>query len=996
MSLTSPGCFIASTHHETSEMSQAFGDGKFLYWNRFVDRVAAATRGALAILIVALILDCVPKEVLDTYFAYFTTFAPLIAANAGEATLGKIIENVFAITEISVLTTCATIIIFRFLEPPLSLGLTVACIGISAFSIAYPTHITLLGKKVGLSQIVITFISAHLKGKVDKVYLPLKSLASILVGTAAALVAYSIPAPRLGAIQVKRSANSAVRCLNELFKTVTSGFSTNDPSALYSVCVHTQALRKSATDAIEQLHSIKADLWWELRGCCSLPVLNNLIDGLSKLNLYICGMEYSLKSNFLLKSPPTLRETMTESLDLLGEESKNLLITATDVPLFPCFATQGSLEIEESREALVIFDETFLYARRMTYYSPDILKKPEKLTSKESASCILEGLRMRGQSAVKHISTDTHDISPSSREKFMARATTYFFLFNARLYMEQAMQLIDPYLKPLREQKTPGLKKWIPGLEQRMGFSGDSPQPGNVIQKDADSLSPNPSLSRTRSKEVICEECASIQAKKEVESGFAYRCSQSLKSLLLPQKKQIKFAIKISITLMLATLFGSLDLEGDSHQAWAASTVCYIIGYHRGGTFRLALERFQGTSIGAVFGYLAIRGSGDKGYIIIIVITVWTLLTNIIKHSKVYGYSGGCAGTTAVGMMLGDPAKESQKYAVEKITQTFIGVMSYMLVEVVVFPDQAKDLVKRQLIENLGGLKKAIMESVDMYNTKASVGCLECHQRRVDEIKSLEQELRKKLELQIHLHEEAASEPDLWWVPFPRDAYSRIVSVQGQMLDLLLFMVCCLQASAEDEYDEHMQTLLEPLQVSLTNLKDDVTATLDLLQELLNDPNKKHPNLLEKDFCCCKVSITFQTSDDLESSIRGTEQNGQVHPLRVLDNRRRTVGGTPLDSKSVIDNFEHVYETVFEDIIAESKKEGGRIVNNSIMLSISSLSFCLHALLKETVELEKAVYNLLQVEQPWNLLDFWDAYVPNRLWQRGNSQSLAPDSTKHQ
>lgn len=195
-----PGSRWLSKIDEFGEFSA--GDGKFLYWNGFVDKATAALRAALGILMIAAVVDYVPDHDLKVYCASFTTFAPMIAANAGESSLGKVLQNIVAVFETSVITMCVTMLVLRFIVPPFHLGVTVICIGVSSFAIAYPTRISVLGKKVGLAQIVITFVSAHLNPDLDVVHMPVKYLSSITVGSAAALVAYSFPAPRLGVVQV--------------------------------------------------------------------------------------------------------------------------------------------------------------------------------------------------------------------------------------------------------------------------------------------------------------------------------------------------------------------------------------------------------------------------------------------------------------------------------------------------------------------------------------------------------------------------------------------------------------------------------------------------------------------------------------------------------------------------------------------------------------------------------------------------------------------------
>jgi len=47
---------------------------------------------------------------------------------------------------------------------------------------------------------------------------------------------------------------------------------------------------------------------------------------------------------------------------------------------------------------------------------------------------------------------------------------------------------------------------------------------------------------------------------------------------------------------------------------------------------------------------------------------------------------------------------------------------------------------------------------------------------------------------------------------------------------------------------------------------------------------------------------------------------------------------------------------------------------NDFVISISSLAFCLENIMNESKEIEKAIHELLQWENPWSLIDLWEIY----------------------
>ncbi|KAL2650533.1 hypothetical protein R1flu_018661 [Riccia fluitans] len=447
---------------------------------------------------------------------------------------------------------------------------------------------------------------------------------------------------------------------------------------------------------------------------------------------------------------------------------------------------------------------------------------------------------------------------------------------------------------------------------------------------------------------------------------------------------------------MLAAVFGNFVLPNNIHSCWAPITVSFIIGNLQGGAFRLASLRIQGTVVGAIFGYLVVSELYTYKYLLPIILAVWVSLSDYIRYSKTHGYSGLVSSLTAAILMSSDyDGTDIKAFAMDRIAMTFIGVACFVLIEPTIFPERAVVLVREELLISLKRLRDCVAAIVAVYTTQ---GCVKCRTAAVNDMQKLEQELRTGLVAQSLLRDEAVLEPDLWFVPFPVGVYSRLITTQKRMLDLLFFMVCSLQASTQDWSDDHMQKLLKPLRSSLTALEDEVLLTVDTLYKLL-EKGASSWNLL------ARVTRVLRAFRGLFHCVRDVEKGaaqpgGRLPRLRrpmdvfepsrraarallALGHRRRSIGGTPMRLKTTMERFEQTFESVLHDVMTAHKNKleatvgEGHVLSNSVMLSISSLSFCLHSLLQETVDLEKGVWELLQAENPLSVLDFWDEFGPS-------------------
>lgn len=177
-------------------------DAESMYWMRFVNKVLVASRTGLACLIIGALITYVPTKALLSRMLAFTTYAPTIAISACDATLGRVMSNIWAIMQVALFVMIVTMIAFQIWPLPMPRAHMLAFIFFSSFLVTVSKRVNMTGKKVGLAQICMTFIAANLDPHLDVVMMPLRFMASIFVGATAALLALIFPYPQLATMEV--------------------------------------------------------------------------------------------------------------------------------------------------------------------------------------------------------------------------------------------------------------------------------------------------------------------------------------------------------------------------------------------------------------------------------------------------------------------------------------------------------------------------------------------------------------------------------------------------------------------------------------------------------------------------------------------------------------------------------------------------------------------------------------------------------------------------
>ncbi|BFI38620.1 hypothetical protein MPTK2_6g90350P [Marchantia polymorpha subsp. ruderalis] len=962
-----------------------------LYGKRFFQRMQVALRSGWACLFAGCVVQFGSPM---NHWLAIPFFSLVICLNIIDSSIGAVLRTSVSVVVGMLEAMTAGTLLYLILGTDMSLVLTIFCVFVCSFCVAYPTRLVgqEMARKVSLALIGIIFTGAYNGMNDGSLLFLVRLMCTTMFGVFCALLAVCIPVPGLAFWEVRDSAKSTVKGASKLYRTLTEAFCAKEVSKMSSIFLHAKFLAKTAAISLEDHNNKLGDAYWELRGLNIIPSLKRMTEGLNVLKLHMMGMCMALQSGLILQyMPGTMVVILKDNLKRLVDRSKQMLDLTVRLKKSKSALILKESLLELAKKDLNSFDHTLKEAREKSYYIK--LKDEDESLHKIITNANPEEQITAADKGVKNL--------------FQSMVPTYFFLFNLRLYYTETMQMLDCgevadpiqdigntsfHMPVLHHEVQDGLADTVQVVvtpvseeEAREPLKNPMHRAEHVVplgdEKDA-GLAADPqhaTFSRTLSNPITfkCMVCQRLK-KEQAAAGPQEDIADAPLTWLVKQgwkrfkREQALRAFKVSLAMSLAALAGCMYNE--AYAFWAMVSVAFIMQNQQGGSFRMANLRLQGTVLGSIYAYLMLNLMSKHPQLLLLALVPWVVLLSYLRFSKLFGASGVIAGLTAAIVMLGAEGGMSiQQLAVVRITQNFIGVLALILVETIIWPERAVILSRRELVLSLIDLRDCVKAVVAVYTGHH---CPEHRKLVVLDIKKLEGQIRARIADQTILQSEVVMEPELWSHPFPAEIYSKLLHIQSRMHDLLHFMVCSLHAATEECLSEQIRKLVGPLQTSLVALEDEVLSSLHLLQELLQiGPNTL--DVLSKASGCddeerqlCRIpSRSDKSFKDLRKML------GRVHPLLVLECEERNIDGTPMSLKRTMDAFEASYEQVVSGFIANKKANPeASILSNAAMLSFSALTFSLQSLLGETVELEKAVHELLHFENPWSVLDFWESF----------------------
>ncbi|TXG58579.1 hypothetical protein EZV62_016408 [Acer yangbiense] len=442
-------------------------------------------------------------------------------------------------------------------------------------------------------------------------------------------------------------------------------------------------------------------------------------------------------------------------------------------------------------------------------------------------------------------------------------------------------------------------------------------------------IAPNIACSMLDGSKTITEE--SSDSKNEGECMLKRIWSSVL--MLLPSSESLVFALKCSLSLGFAVLFGLIYNRENGY--WSGLTIAISFANKRQATFTVANARAQGTAMGSVYGILCCFMFQKVVNFRFLALLPWIVFTSFLRHSRMYGESGGISAVIGALLILGRKNYGTpSEFAIARITEATIGLICFILVEIIFHPARAATLAKTQLSGSLRALRDSI-ESIHLCADQKS--------------KLTSRALRdKQQKLKSHINKlesfigEAELEPNFWFMPFHGTCYRKLLGSLSRMADLLLFVAY---------KTEFLSQVSERFGVDWKEIQEQIDDDLELFKERVGNSLK-----------CLEEVIMIKSLEMLQQELQKKNISSDIELRRSPSEYvPRSLGPDEEDTKEILCSFLQLSNGIANSI---NSKEEEQKLKSQMVLCLNGLSFCISSLIKETTEIEKEVKELVKWENP--------------------------------
>lgn len=436
--------------------------------------------------------------------------------------------------------------------------------------------------------------------------------------------------------------------------------------------------------------------------------------------------------------------------------------------------------------------------------------------------------------------------------------------------------------------------------------------------------------------------------KKTQESGDSQWSSSKIKELLMnliPSSNSLTFAFKSSLSLGLAALFGLIYNKENGY--WSGLTIAISFVTGRQPTFSVANARGQGTAMGSIYGILCsfiFQRFVDLRFLTLI---PWVVFSSFLRHSRMYGQAGAISAVIGALLILGRMHYgPPSQFGVARIAEATIGLICFIIVEIILSPSRAATLAKSELSQSLRALQDCIGHIALIAHSKRDIPS--------SSYQALREEQKKLKSIVCQLEEftaEAEMEPNFWFLPFHSACYSKMLGSLSRMVDLLLFVAYSM---------EHVTQLSQKDGVIWMELQDRVNENVKIFK------NKVDPILK-----CLEEITRIKSSKKLENEWKNIniphDFESQVYPnadaFRILSRDEEV--------DSITSSFLQHLEEMANKTHTNKDEE---MLKVQMLFHCSCLGFCTSSLMGETIKIESEVKELLIWENPSSQTNYKEIY----------------------
>ncbi|XP_050370749.1 uncharacterized protein LOC126788781 [Argentina anserina] len=401
--------------------------------------------------------------------------------------------------------------------------------------------------------------------------------------------------------------------------------------------------------------------------------------------------------------------------------------------------------------------------------------------------------------------------------------------------------------------------------------------------------------------------------------------------------KRVMAAFKCSLSLGLAVFFGLKFSKENGF--WAGLPVAISFAAAREATFKVANVKAQGTVLGTVYGVFGCFMFHRILPIRVLSLIPWLIFTSFLQRSKLYGQAGGISAVIGAVLILGRTKFGApSEFAIARITETFIGLSSAIIVELLFQPTRASTLAKVQLSRTFGALHECI-DSVSLQSGRA--------------------ELREKQKcLKVHVEElgkliaEADMEPNFWFLPFHSACYGKLMGSISKMMELIAF-----SGHAIGVLEQNSQLL----EGSWKGIVDTMDCDLELFKKMVGSLIScfKDITLINS------VTILEKEAFDGQECAKSCDlELGEPQTLKAF----RVCGLEDEEMDKIVSSYLLHSKEAVDKIHCQQNEE----LKGQTVLCLSALAFCVSGLIRATREIEEGIKELVQWENPSSQVNLYE------------------------
>lgn len=319
--------------------------------------------------------------------------------------------------------------------------------------------------------------------------------------------------------------------------------------------------------------------------------------------------------------------------------------------------------------------------------------------------------------------------------------------------------------------------------------------------------------------DATCQHCEDDSAAYE---GHARAGARSLRHCLerlvaIPDLPDTKQALKKTLTMAILLAFPYFPPLRDHNPQyiWALLGAAFVFSDYVGSAVVTGMHRMVGTLMGGVFALICFDVIEYSAVACTVVLVMWVVFWSLGRGSPFYGYLCTVTAFSAAIMFIGslesqtDDLFEGSDVMLWRMKQISTGTMVYVLVEVLIWPNSARQTLSKQQDQIIVTIRDGLREAVEPYTAEPSEDSDSSDGSDASDVKPAVSGASAAVKQGVALVASsnaslgpADSEPMLKRRLFPRASYERALRTESRLLRIINALHVAVRSVPLDKLSE--------------------------------------------------------------------------------------------------------------------------------------------------------------------------------------------------